>query len=62
LKRLLPIVEINRLIPNHQIGFRQRHSTVEKTHRVLRKINEALENKQYCSAEFLDISQTFDKV
>jgi hypothetical protein len=32
IKRLLPIVEINRLIPNHQFGFRQRHFTVEQTH------------------------------
>jgi hypothetical protein len=62
LKRLLPIVEINRLIPNHQFSFRQRHSTIEQTHRIVRKINEALENKQYCSAAFLDIYQAFDKV
>jgi hypothetical protein len=32
LKRLLPIVEINGLIPNHQFSFRQRHSTIEQTH------------------------------
>jgi hypothetical protein len=62
MKRLLPIVEINRLIPNHQFSFRQRHSTIEQTHRVIRKINEALENKQFCSAALLDISQAFDKV
>jgi hypothetical protein len=62
LKSLLPVVENNRLIPNHQFGFRQRHSTREQTHRIVQKINEALESKQYCSAEFLDISQAFDKV
>jgi hypothetical protein len=56
LKRLLPIVEINRLIPNHQFGFGQRHSTIERTYRVVRKMNEALEHKQYCSAAFLNIS------
>jgi hypothetical protein len=32
LKRLLPVVENNRLIPNHQLGFRQRRSTIEQTH------------------------------
>jgi hypothetical protein len=56
------VVENNRLIPNHQFSFRQRHSTTEQTHRIVWRINEALENKQYCSAAFLDISQAFDKV
>jgi hypothetical protein len=40
LKRLLPMVENNRLI----------------------MINEALENKHYCSEAYLDISQASDKV
>jgi hypothetical protein len=55
-------VEINHLIPNHQFGFRQRHSTIEQTHRIVQRINEALEHKQYCSAGFLDITEAFDKV
>jgi hypothetical protein len=54
LKRLLPVVENNRLILDHQFGFRQTHSTTEQTHRIVQRINEALENKQYCSAAFLD--------
>jgi hypothetical protein len=62
LKRLLPVVEHNRLITNHQFGFKQRYSTIEQTHRIVQRINEALENKQYCSAAFLDISQAIDKV
>jgi hypothetical protein len=62
LKRLLPMVEHNRLIPNHQFGFRQGHSTTEQMHRIVQRINEALENKQYCSAAFLDISQAFNTV
>jgi hypothetical protein len=62
LKRLLPMVENNRLILNHQFSFGQRHSTIEQTHQIVQRINEALENKQYCSAAFLDISQAFDKV
>jgi hypothetical protein len=40
----------------------ERDTTVEQTHRIVQRINEALENKQYCSAAFLDISQAFDKV
>jgi hypothetical protein len=62
LARLLPIVEHNVLIPSHQFGFRQRHSTTEQTQRIVHKINEAFEHKAYCSAAFLDISQAFDKV
>jgi hypothetical protein len=45
------MVENSSLISNHQFSFRQRHSRIE-----------ALENKQYSSAAFLDISQAFDKV
>jgi hypothetical protein len=62
LKRFLPIFKISRLILNHQFGFRQRHSTTEQTHRIVRKLKEPLENKQYYSTAFLDISQAFDKV
>jgi hypothetical protein len=62
LKRLLPMIENNGLIPSHQFGFRQRHSTIEQTHQIVQRIIKALENKQYCSAAFLDISQAFDKV
>jgi hypothetical protein len=62
LKRLLPVVENNGLIPSHEFGFRQRHSTIEQTNRIVQRTNEALENKQYCSAAFLDISQAFVKV
>jgi hypothetical protein len=54
-----PIIGIKYLT---QFGFRQRHSTIEQTHSIIRRINEALENKQYCSASFLDIPQAFDKV
>jgi hypothetical protein len=44
-----------------KFGFRQRHSTIEHTHRIVQRINEALERKQYCSAAFSDITQAFDK-
>jgi hypothetical protein len=56
------MVKENQLIPNHQFGFRQRHSTIEQPHRIVQRINEALECKQYCSVAFLNIAQAFDKV
>jgi hypothetical protein len=61
LKRLLPLIEHNKLIPPHQFGFRWRHSTIKQTHRIVHRIEEAFEHKEYCSAAFLDISQAFDK-
>jgi hypothetical protein len=62
LKRLLPLVELVNLIPNHQLCFRPVHSTIEQTHRFIRVLNDALDNSQYCSVAFPDISQAFDKV
>jgi hypothetical protein len=62
LKRLLLMVENDRLIASHHFTFRQRHSTIKQTHRLLQRINEALEIKQYCSGAFVDIAQAFDKV
>jgi hypothetical protein len=62
LTRLLPLVEHIGLMPSHQFGFREKHSTTEQTHRIIHRINEAFEHKAYCSATFLDICQAFDKV
>jgi len=49
-------------IPTHQFGFRKAHSTIQQCHRLTDVINKALDDKYYCSAVFLDVSQTFDKV
>lgn len=62
LGRLQPILEQKHLIPDHQFGFRNQHSTIEQVHRVAKTIRSDLEHKRYCSAAFLDISQAFDKV
>jgi hypothetical protein len=32
-EKLLPMVENNGLLPNNQFSFRQRHSTIEQTHK-----------------------------
>jgi hypothetical protein len=49
-------------MPMHQFGFRKAHSTLQQCHRLTDIINKALDDRQYCSAVFLDVSQSFDKV
>jgi hypothetical protein len=38
--RLLPIIENQLILPDHQSGFRQRHSTTHQTHRIVNKIQQ----------------------
>lgn len=56
LKRLLPIIDKDNLIPNYQFGFRQQHSTIEQVHRIVNKIHHSFEDKLLCSAVFLDVA------
>lgn len=62
LKRLTPFLNENNIIPDHQFGFRSKHGTPEQCHRVIQVITKSFEEKNYCSAVFLDIQQAFDKV
>lgn len=62
LTKISPIIESSDLLPDHQFGFRHRHSTIEQVHRVVDTINQAFEDRSYCVAAFLDVSQAFDKV
>lgn len=62
LNRIVSADILRNLIPDHQFGFRQRHSTIQQCHRVVNKIRETLENKKMCSSVFLDIEQAFDRV
>ena len=62
LRRLQPIITDNNLIPSHQFGFRPKHGTIEQVHRIVHRIQDDLENRRFCSAAFIDISQAFDKV
>jgi hypothetical protein len=43
LQRFLKMVENNGFIPNHVFGFRERHSIIEKTHRIVQRMHKALE-------------------
>lgn len=49
-------------IPDFQFGFRNNHSTIDQVHRITTVIEQALEEKKYCPAVFLDVSQAFDRV
>lgn len=62
LTRLKASLEESGIIPEHQFGFRQQHSTIEQVHRVYHTVRQCLERKEYCSAAFIDIQQAFDKV
>ena len=50
------------LIPPHQFGFREKHSTIGQVHRITNIIEGALESKKVCSTIFLYVAQGFDKV
>jgi len=45
-----------------EFGFRKRHSTIHQVHRIVNDIATSLEEKKYCNAVFLDISQAFDRI
>ncbi|KAL1460245.1 hypothetical protein WDU94_012171 [Cyamophila willieti] len=61
-KRLTCIITAKKLIPDHQFGFRSKHSTIEQVHRLVDQIEKTLEEKKVCSAVFLDVTKAFDKV
>jgi hypothetical protein len=44
------------------IGFRKIDGTTQQIHRVTNVINKALEDRKYCAAMFLDVSQAFERV
>lgn len=61
-KRLTPVILDKKLIPDHQFGFRTKHSTIEQVHRLVHLIEKSIEEKKVCSAVFLDVTKAFDKV
>lgn len=58
LKKLKSIIQKTKLILEYKFGFRQKHLTVDQVHRITYVIEKALEEKQICSALFLDVAQT----
>lgn len=62
LSRLYPTILEKKIIPNHQFGFRNKHSTIEQVNRLTTEIKKIFEAKSYGTAVFLDVAQAFDKV
>jgi hypothetical protein len=62
LNRIRTDTDILDNIPDSQSGFREHHSTIQQTQRIVNKIAASLEEKYYCTAGFLDIAHSFDKV
>ena len=60
--RIKRIIEQTNLIPKHQFGFRNAHSTIDQVHRMTDVMERALEEINVCAAIFLDVSKAFDKV
>jgi hypothetical protein len=49
--RLKSVIAKKNLIPDHQIGLRNQHSTLEQVHRIIEAIEQAIEEKKdMCSS------------
>lgn len=62
LYRLFECKDFADAIPTHQFGFRKEHGTEQQLRRVTQFILKAYENRCFCSAVFIDISEAFDRV
>ena len=60
--RIQTIIVKSSLLSDSQFGFRQKHSTIKHIHRVVHTISQALENKKYAPAVFLDVAFAIDKI
>lgn len=60
--RIEPVLQQTKAIPDHQFGFRRKHSTIQQIHRVTNKITTDFDKKRFCVAIFLDVAKAFDKV
>ena len=62
MQRLFEVEEFAKAVPSHQFGFRREHGTDHQLARVSQFILRAYEDKQFCSAVFIDVSEAFDRV
>lgn len=60
--RLKSTIEEEKLMPDRQFGFRNKHSTTEQMHKLVNEILLAIKKKQYCTVLFMDIVKASGKV
>ena len=61
-KRILHHINLNKILYNHQYGFRKNHSAYMALIDLIDKITTALDNNSYAIGIFLDLSKAFDTV
>ena len=60
--RIQHFCKTNKIIPNHQFGFKHQHSTTHAIHKLLNHINLNLHAKELVRAALLDLEKVFDSV
>lgn len=60
--RLFECEDFANAIPSHQFGFRKQHGTTQQLARVSQFILKSFEERKFCSAVFIDVSEAFDRV
>ena len=60
--RLNNYLDANKIIVDHQYGFRKEHSTYMARLKMISDITNELENKNYSLGVFIDLSKAFDTV
>jgi len=61
LLQIKPDLKINNALPAHQFGIREKHGTIEQANRITSEIRTAFQQREYCTAIFLDVAQAFDR-
>lgn len=62
IKRFISFIVENHLLLEHQFGFRDKDSTIDRVYYITDMIELALEDKKLCLAVLFDVSQVFDRV
>ena len=61
-RQLQSSLTVNNTLSSNQSGFRPKHNTITATVRVVNDITNALDNRKYCAALFIELSKAFDTV